>query len=111
MFSDRALGRPELREVASRVTLFVDEEAEAVYPNKLGARVELKLRGGEMRTAAALDAHGTPTDPCSDVERRERFLKLGSAALSYAALNTVLETINGLDALASIRPFSDALRG
>lgn len=111
MFSDRALARPELREVASRVTLFVDEQAEAVYPNKLGARVELQLRGGEVRSSAALDAHGTPTDPCSDAERRERFLQLGSAALSPAALNNVLDVIERLDALPSIRSVSDALRG
>jgi 2-methylcitrate dehydratase PrpD len=111
MFSERALARPELREIARRVSLFVDEQAEAVYPNKLGARVELQLRGGEVRTSAVLDAHGTPTDPCSDADRRERFLKLGAAGLSPPALNNVLDVIERLDTLPSVRPVSEALRG
>ena len=111
MFSDRALGRAELRDVASRVSLFVDEQAESVYPNKLGARVELELRGGEVRVSSALDAHGTPADPCSDAERRTRFLKLGSAALSSDALNEVLDAVDRLDALPSVQTLSNALRG
>jgi len=111
MFSDTALARPDFRDVASRVALFVDEHAESVYPNQLGARVELHLRGGEVRTAAALDAHGTPADPCSESERRARFLQLGSAALPAAALNGALKVIERLDELSSVESVSDALRG
>lgn len=111
MFSDQALARTDLREVASRVTLCVDERSESVYPNQLGANVELRLRNGEVRNAAALDAHGTPADPCSDAERRTRFLKLGSAALPAAALTDVLAAIERMDTLASVQPVSAALRG
>jgi 2-methylcitrate dehydratase PrpD len=111
MFSEQALANPELRKVAGRVALFVDERAESVYPNQLAARVELVLRDGQVRTAAALDAHGTPNDPGSDAERRERFLKLGSAALAPAALHNVMEAVAGLDSLPSTQPLSDALRG
>ena len=111
MFSDRALARADFRDVASRVSLCVDDEAESAYPNKLAARVELHLRGGEVRTSSALDAHGTPADPCSDAERRTRFLKLGSAALSPAELNSVVDAVERLDTLPSVQPVSDALRG
>ncbi|MCE9641627.1 MAG: MmgE/PrpD family protein [Betaproteobacteria bacterium] len=110
MFSDSAMARPEFREVASRVALFVDDKAESVYPNQLGARVELHLTGGEIRTSVALDAHGTPADPCSDAERRERFLKLGSAALPPATLKRLLDVIQRLDALPAIGLVTDALR-
>jgi len=111
MFSESALARSDIREVAGRVTLLVDERADSVYPNKLGARVELHLRSGEIRSADALDAHGTPADPCADEELRERFLQLGSAALSRDALNAVLQGVEALDTLPSIRSVSDALRG
>jgi 2-methylcitrate dehydratase PrpD len=110
MFSDRALARPDLRQIASRVQLFVDEEAESVYPSRLAARVELQLRTGEIRKAAALDAHGTPVDPCTDVERAERFRQLGSAVLSPSALDEVLDTVGRLDSLPAACSLSNALR-
>jgi len=109
MFSDAALSRPDFRKTASLVTLFVDEDAESVYPNQLGARVELQLADGEVRTSAALDAHGTPSDPCSDAERRERFLKLGGAALPISALNNILDVIERLDDLHETRTVTEAL--
>ncbi len=111
MFQERALGRPELREVASRVELGVNERAESVYPNQLAAHVELRLRNGEVRSADALDAHGTPGDPCGDAERRERFLMLGSAALPQSSLENVIESVSKIDKLGSIEPLSAALRG
>jgi hypothetical protein len=88
----------------------VDAKAEAIYPTKLAARVELELRGSEVRTAIATDAHGTPADPCSDSERRERFLRLGASALPHEALTGILDVIERLDTLPSVRLLSDALR-
>ena len=111
MFSDRAIANPAFRDIAKRVTLYVDEQAESVYPNRLGARVELRLRSGEVRTSAVLDAHGTPADPCTDAERRERFRHLASAAKSSAAVDNILDVVNQIDALPSVRSLSQVLRG
>ena len=111
MFSDRAIVDPAIRDLARRITLFVDEQAEAAYPSRLGARVELHLRSGEVRTSAAFDAHGTPADPCSDAERSERFRKLSSAAVPSAVADGILDAASRLDELSSVRAFSRALRG
>jgi len=111
MFSERALATPAFREVAGRVKVYADEQAESVYPHRLAARVELHLRSGEVRNSAALDAHGTPADPCSAAERLERFRRLASAALPVAAVEPLLEVCNRLATLSSVRELSRALRG
>ena len=77
----------------------------------MGARVELRLSSGEVRTSAALDAHGTPADPCTDAERRERFVQLASAARPSPAVDSILDVVNRIDALSSVRALSQALRG
>jgi len=109
-FSDLAIANPITRELANRIDLYVDEQAEAAYPNKMGARVELHLRSGEVRTSMAFDAHGTPVDPCTDAERKEKFRQLASAAKPSAAIDRVLDVANQLEQLSSVRALSEALR-
>ena len=111
MFSDDAIASPAFRAVARRVTLFVDEQAESAYPNRLGARVELHLKNGEVRSAALLDAHGTPADPCTEDERQTRFRRLAAAAMSSAAIDRILGAVNQVDSLPSVRALSQALGG
>jgi hypothetical protein len=66
---------------------------------------------GAIVVPAALDAHGTPADPCSDAERSERFRKLASAAVPSAVADRILEAASRLDELSSVRAFSQALSG
>lgn len=66
---------------------------------------------GAVVVPAALDAHGTPADPCSDAERSERFRELASAAVPSAVADRILEAASRLDELSSVRAFSQALSG
>lgn len=111
MFAESAIRAPAFREVARKVSLQVDAEAENLYPRKLAARVELRLKNGEVRTASVVDAHGTPSDPCTSSERRERFARLASAAVPAAAVEAVLASAGELEAAPSVRAFSRAARG
>jgi 2-methylcitrate dehydratase PrpD len=110
MFEAGAIANPVTRKLAARVEIFVDDAAEAAYPAKLGARVELQLKNGPLRTAAVMDAHGTPSDPCTGPERDARFRELAGAALSAAAIDRVLDVSGELDRLPSVQPLSAALR-
>lgn len=76
-----------------------------------GARVELHFTYGEVRTAALLDAHGTPADPRSDAERRQRFQQLAAAAMAPAAVDVIWDVVSQIDTLPSVRALSRALRG
>ncbi len=111
MFMEHALADSRLRELASRVTTFVDEEAEAVYPHRLSARVELVLKSGELHTDSVRDALGTPADPCGEDDRRERYFRLASAALEPEAATRVFDAVQSIDSLPSLAPLSNALRG
>ena len=111
MFADSAIRAPAWRSVASKVALEVDDEAEKLYPRQLAARVELRLKGGEVRAARVVDAHGTPTDPCTDGERRDRFTRLASAAVPLSAAEAMIRATERLPAAASVRAYTEALRG
>jgi 2-methylcitrate dehydratase PrpD len=109
MFAESALGTPALRSVATKVSLHVDDEAEKLYPRRLAARVELTLKGGATATASVVDAHGTPSDPCTDGERRERFARLASAAVRPPASEAMLHAAERLAAAPSVRAFTQLM--
>lgn len=108
-FEPAAFNDPTLRAVASRVATRVDDECEAVYPQRFGSRVELHLASGEVRKAMTLDPHGTPADPCSDEELAAKFTRL--AALSPLAVDSVAITrvVRQLNDRAALIELSDAL--
>jgi 2-methylcitrate dehydratase PrpD len=110
MFASAAIADPAIRALAARVEIFVDDAAEAAYPAKLGARVELQLRAGPLRSAAVMDVHGTPANPCSGAERDARFRQLAGAMLPAVAVERVLQVAGELHRLPTVGPLSMALR-
>jgi 2-methylcitrate dehydratase PrpD len=109
-FEPAAYNDPALRALATRVETRVDDECEAVYPQRFGSRVQLHLASGEMREALTLDPHGTPGDPCSDQELTAKFTRL--AALSPLKVDSaaIVDTIRLLDTRASLCELGRVLR-
>jgi len=111
MFAESALQAPALRSVAAKVSVHVDEEAESLYPRKLAARVELRLKGGEARSVSVVEAHGTPADPCTEGERRDRFARLASAAVPAVSIGAMMRAAAELAGASSVRGLMHPLRG
>ena len=91
---------PARRALAQRVEIVVDPEMEAAYPRHYGARVVLELANGERKTAARLDPHGMPADPCTDSELLEKFERLASRVKSRAAIAEIVRAARSAERLA-----------
>lgn len=109
-FEPASYNDPALLDIASRVETHVDDECEAVYPQRFGSRVQLHLANGEVKEALTLDPHGTPADPCSEQELTDKFMRL--AALSPLKVNAaaIVQAVRQLDTRASLRELSRVLR-
>ena len=109
-FEPAAYNDPTLRALAARVETRIDDECEAVYPQRFGTRVQLHLADGEIKEAVTLDPHGTPADPCSDDELARKFARL--AALSPLKIDSaaVAHAVQHIASAASLRELSRALR-
>lgn len=104
-----ALNDPVVCELARRVELYADTEMEALYP-RYGTRAELRLHDGRTFDTKLLDAHGTPADPCSEDEAKEKFRCLAAITNSDESIREVLAVVERIDKLPSVRPLSEALR-
>jgi 2-methylcitrate dehydratase PrpD len=69
-FADDAVDHEPTRELMDRVTFSVDE---SVRPGWHGATVTVDLRSGETLTATRDEPPGTPAEPLSEAELREKF--------------------------------------
>ena len=103
------LNDPEVCDLARRVELYPDAEMEALYP-RYSTRVEIQLHDGRKFDTKLLDAHGTPADPCTELEAKEKFSCLAAVANSLESITEVLDIVQKMDRLPSIKPLSDALR-
>jgi 2-methylcitrate dehydratase PrpD len=108
-FSPEAVADPVAREVARRVTIEVDPEVEAVYPAKFGARVTLTLGDGQSREGVVMECHGTPADPCSAAERRDKFLLLATKRASAAQAGEIADSVETMAEAPSLGRLSAAL--
>jgi 2-methylcitrate dehydratase PrpD len=95
--------------LAQRVEIYPDPGMEALYP-RYGTRAEVRLKNGKTFETKLLDAHGTPADPCSEEEAKEKFRCLAAVSATETAIAEVLAIAQRLDKLPSVQPLSEALR-
>ncbi len=73
-FDDAAVRDPDIRSLASRVTITVDREVHA--HGALASTVTVALKDGRTFTRRVEHFKGTPQNPLSPAEVREKFLRL-----------------------------------
>lgn len=108
-YTGDALNDAVVCDLARRVELFADAEMEAIYP-RYGTRAEVHLKDGRKFDTRLLDAHGTPADPCSEEEVKDKFRILAEVTNSKESIAQVLSVVERLDTLPSVKPLSEALR-
>ena len=109
-FDEDVIGDAATRKLISKIELNPDARADAVHPKQRSSYVELHLANGEVRQGVALEAHGTPADPCTDAEIEAKFRRLAGAAKSAAAVEAILAATRSLRDAPTVAAFSRALR-
>ncbi len=109
-FEGNALDDAMVCELATRVELYADPEIDAAYP-RYAAKVEVHLDNGTRYDAKLMDAHGTPADPCTGEEAKEKFRCLAEASRDRRAIDSIINIVERVETLPSIAALSAALRG
>jgi len=109
-YAEEKIRRADVTEMIDRVVLSVDPEIEAGYPGRLGNRVEIELHGGERHSMVLLGAKGTPDNPCSDQEVRDKFARLCTTRMSGEATARLLAALDALMTDGTVAALSAGLR-
>lgn len=99
-----------LHHMINAIELYEDDEVDAAYPDKFGAKVQLETRDGRRAEHTSWYAHGTPQDPCSQEEIRAKFHKLAGARVSAVTAEAIEHAVDEMVGNRSLQGLFDALR-
>jgi 2-methylcitrate dehydratase PrpD len=110
-FLPAALQDPAVRDMISRVELYVDPDVEAVFPRQFGARLDVTTKSGERFETVVWESHGTPSDPCSDDDLERKFRRLCNGYDDRQAIERVVGVIDRIaQGSSTVSELSAALR-
>ena len=106
-YTEENLRDTEIKALARRVRLEVDEEVQSLYPGKRAVRMTVKLKDGTIYQEKLDGAKGTPVNPMSRIEVEEKFLDLATMVLPRTRAEEIITTVRGLE---EVKHFSTFMR-
>ncbi|MCP5154451.1 MAG: MmgE/PrpD family protein [Ectothiorhodospiraceae bacterium] len=106
-FTPERIADPVLRRLARKITVTVDDEAQAAFPGRRSARVEVLRTDGSRLSHHAPTRKGDPDAPLTDAELVDKFEELAFPVLGEARARRLLarlqtlETVSDMAALAT----------
>jgi len=110
-FTDRKVREAKVVELMKRVTLYVDQELEALGYDQVRSRIRIKLKGGKTIEGRADVAKGHPLKPMSWGDIGEKFRDCASLVLSRKNMEDAIEFVANLDRQRSMLPLIRAISG
>ena len=108
-FSATHLHAPEVIALARRVSLFVDDELDALFPGKAGARLCLKTARGPVE-AVVHHPLGDLAHPMGKDRLLAKFSRLASGVISRQNQDRLVQAIEDLPELPDMAPILSCLR-
>jgi 2-methylcitrate dehydratase PrpD len=99
----------EILSLAKKVKITVDEEIERRYPESQVAKLTVKLTDGSSYTEKVYHPKGTSQNPITKEEIRAKFRNLARIVLANRKVEQIIETVDRLETLKSVRVLSPLL--
>jgi len=103
-FTDEKVNRPDVKALRDRIKVVEDRSL-----GQTEAKATVTLRGGEPRSEHVRHATGTPENPISDEELREKFTDLVEPELGAGAVRQITGYVERLGEDGSLKPLLGAL--
>lgn len=96
-YTDLRLEEKELLNLASKVTLHLDPELDALYPSQWPARVEIYTKGGDKVQTTVYYPKGDPENPITKEELINKFRNNTAGILSLEDAEGLIKAIDVLE--------------
>lgn len=108
-FAKQKLSDPQICDLARRVKFVVDSEIDQIYPKEFPSIVEVILKDGKCIKARVDSPKGSPKNPLSYQEVKEKFLGLATVKLSRNKAEEIIKIVDHLERLESIKELTALL--
>lgn len=90
---EASLESAEIREFMQRIEAYVDEEADAIYPESFPSRVSITMTDGEELYSWIEEPLGEPSRMPSMEQARKKFLELGASVVGAEQANMLFDNV------------------
>lgn len=101
-FTYENLKRKDVKDLMLKVKVYIDDQINALYPQKLGARVRVRVKSGETYEKVVESAKGSPENPLSREELVSKFMDLASLRISLERSRELVNTIMKLERISNV---------
>jgi 2-methylcitrate dehydratase PrpD len=101
---------PEVNELASRIVLRPDAGLQTVFPEHWPTRVHLTLKDGRRFEVDRDDPRGNVGRPVTDDDIEEKFLRMATQVVPLDQARRVVDCVQKLETLSSMRELTSLLR-
>lgn len=108
-FTYENLRRNNVKDLMRRVRVYLDDQINVLYPQKLGARVRVKVKNGYTYEQVVEDAKGSPENPLSRNELMSKFTDLASLKVSLEKSKELIDVIMKLEMLSDVSELIDVI--
>jgi 2-methylcitrate dehydratase PrpD len=108
-FTDNKVRERRVIELMKRVTLYVDDEMEALGYDQVRSKIRVRLKDGRVIEGRADVARGHPEKPMSWAELSAKFKDCAALALPRENVEEVIRLVSQLPALRRVTPLLRAL--
>jgi len=109
-YAQENLFDPEVRCVAARTKLEVDDAMNRLFPAHFAARVVVRTTDGRTLERTVVDPKGTPADPLSFEEVAAKFERLAAPVKDARQIERIQDAARELQSAPTVEPFSRSLR-
>ncbi len=110
-FTDRKVREPKVVEMMKRVTLYVDDEMEALGYDQVRSRILIKLKDGRLIEGRADVAKGHPLKPMNWHELGEKFRDCARLVLPRPNIDRAIEMVGRVERERNLAPLIRLLAG
>jgi 2-methylcitrate dehydratase PrpD len=101
---------PVFRRTIDLISVDVDREVDAAYPEAFGARVVVELVDGQTLERLIMHPKGSGTAGVSDEQVEAKFRNLAGHVMATREVEALISAVRGLDAPTAVEGLSGALR-
>lgn len=118
LFFDRKLGPDHfdmfkasaVRRLSKKVEIVTDTQLDQLYPEKMGAKVEVVTTSGKKFSNCVDYPRGEPENPLTENEMQAKFRRLASLAISKKAVESLMSSIQHLEKVKNVKEIIELLR-
>lgn len=110
-YSSQTANDPRIMELKKRVTFGGDPELQKLYPKKSAAIVTVRTKDGRTLQKQIDDAKGTPDNPFTDQELKEKFTGLVRSVITLEKTDKLWRELIALEDLPNVARLGPMLRG